>query len=112
MKYLIAILVLLPLAASANPPTACPEPDPVLQFVGKTSELVNGQASRLGWTQACQSEFPGSTMCSTRDLIERGNLPSLSLGEELWICPIGSTQHMSTQAGYQAPIRNVPFSLT
>lgn len=86
MKYLIAILVMLPMAAAAHSPASCPKLDPVLQFVGKTTAITSGHELFLGGKRLCQAEFPDSNICTTRDLAE-GDLPPLVDSESVWIKP-------------------------
>lgn len=87
------MLLVLALAASsgaayAHSPSACPavpDVDAALTFVGETSVLIGGQQGRLGWETACQAEFPGSQVCSSRDIIV-GGVPELTPAFR-WVVP-------------------------
>ena len=87
MKYLIAILVMLPLTAAAHPRNACPNPDPILQFVGKTTATVDGQGHLLGWLPLCRTEYPGSQVCTTRDFVESAQPRVMKVGDKWWVMP-------------------------
>jgi hypothetical protein len=88
MRYLIAILVLLPLTASAHSPASCPKTEsPILQFVGTTTATVDGQGHLLGWLPLCRAEYPGSRVCTTRDLVESVQLPAMEIGDAWWVMP-------------------------
>jgi hypothetical protein len=84
-------LLMLTSAASAHSPAACAQPtDPTKElrtFVGKSAATSSGHHGLLGWLDICRTEFPGSRVCSTRDLIENRNLPELADNEWIWIVP-------------------------
>ena len=83
-------LLLFTSAANAHSPSACERPEPSdapLTFVGKPSALIDGQGGFLLWLELCRAEFPGSRVCTTRDLIENGNLPALEDNEFIWVLP-------------------------
>ena len=84
MKYLIAILVMLPMVAAAHSPESCPKLDPPLQFVGKTISIHRGHDVFLGGKEICDASFPGSTVCTSRDLAE-GPKPDLVENEIAWV---------------------------
>lgn len=56
------------------------------QLVGFTSATFTGGQGVLGFTRACQQEFPGSRMCSSTEVMETTTVPS-GLSGEAWVRP-------------------------
>ena len=76
----------VPLAVEVtNPPTASPPER--FQLVGFTSAAMLGNTGVLGFTLACQAEFPDSRMCTTQEVVETVVVPSLS-GPDAWVRPV------------------------
>ncbi|UCE85214.1 MAG: hypothetical protein JSU66_12805 [Deltaproteobacteria bacterium] len=57
------------------------------QLVGFSATRVTGDAGVLGFTAACQSEFPDSRMCTSVEVMETVTLPQ-GLAGEAWVRPV------------------------
>jgi hypothetical protein len=60
---------------------------PRFQLIGFTSTLHLGDTGVLGFTLACQAEFPGSRMCTSQEVMETTSLPE-SLAGDAWVRPV------------------------
>ena len=86
--FLAALIVALASPAHAHSPSSCPSTTPpILQFVGTTTATVDGQGHLLGWLPLCRAEYPGSRVCTTRDLVESAQLPAMEVGDAWWVMP-------------------------
>lgn len=75
-------------AANAHSPSSCPSTTPpILQFVGATTATVYGQRHLLGWLPLCRAEYPGSQVCTTRDLVESAPISSMEPEDTWWVMP-------------------------
>lgn len=86
IKHLINVLFLSALCLSLG--LVCGHVTPSLRFqlVGFTSTLHLGDTGVLGFTLACQAEFPGSRMCTSAEVVETTNVPA-TLSGEAWVRP-------------------------
>jgi hypothetical protein len=90
MRLFLSVLLtalIVPLAAQAHSPSQCPtapSDPPALQFVGATLTETDGHRGVLSWSELCRTDWPGSRVCTTRDLIENG-APPLADEEMMWI---------------------------
>lgn len=57
------------------------------QLVGFTTTAQRGDAGVLAFTLACQAELPGSRMCSSVEVMETVELPTL-VGVPAWVRPV------------------------
>jgi hypothetical protein len=89
--FVTALIVAIASPALAHSPSACPTPAPEadapLDFVGTTTATVDGQGHLLGWLPLCRAEYPGSRVCTTRDLVESVQLPAMEVGDAWWVMP-------------------------
>jgi len=69
--------------------TKLPAPQPVAQFqlAGFTVATFTGDQGVLGFTRACQGEFPGSRMCTTVEVMGTVSPPVLPVGSAAWVQP-------------------------
>ena len=69
--------------------TNFPEPSSPARFqlVGFTTATFTGGEGVLGFTLACQAEFPGSRMCSSVEVMGTTVVPA-SLTGEAWVRPV------------------------
>ena len=94
-RTMIALFVLLPLTVAAGEPIAvteqCPASSPArFQLVGFTAATLAGGNGLLGFTQACQAEFPGSRFCTLPDIFNTTTIPDLGVGDDsAWVEPGG-----------------------
>jgi len=58
------------------------------QLVGFTTATFTGGQGVLGFTTACQAEFPGSRMCTSVEVMETTTLPSGLPAGEAWVRPV------------------------
>lgn len=56
------------------------------QLVGFTAQGFIGDTGGLGFTLACQAEFPGSRMCTSEEVLNTVSLPA-GLGGPAWVRP-------------------------
>ena len=56
------------------------------QLVGFTAATFTGGQGVLGFTRACQAEFPGSRMCESQEILATTQLPS-TLSGNAWVQP-------------------------
>ena len=101
MKYLIAILVLLPFTAAAHPPSKCIEP--TRQFVGFSTVEVEGNVGLISRNETCSNEFVGARHCTSQEYIESPNVPTglLSAG---WVWPSLSVATSSSLVDYSGMV--------
>jgi hypothetical protein len=58
------------------------------QLVGFTAAALSATSGVLGFTGACQAEFPESRMCTLQDILATVALPDLAIGTaSAWIDP-------------------------
>jgi hypothetical protein len=83
-----ALIVALASPAHAHSPSSCPSTTPpILQFVGATTATVAGHGHLLGWLPLCRAEYPGSQVCTTRDMVESAPILSMESGDTWWVMP-------------------------
>ncbi len=56
------------------------------QLVGFTTQTFLGGAGVLGFTLACQAEFPASRMCTSQEVLETVTVPTNLIGDA-WVRP-------------------------
>lgn len=85
-KHLINVLFLGALCVTVG--HTCGHVSPTLRFqlVGFTSTTYTGDTGVLGFTLACQAEFPGSRMCTTEEVMETTLVPA-NPSSEAWVRP-------------------------
>ena len=59
---------------------------PRVQLVGFTTAGFQGDEGVLGYTRACQQEFPESRMCTSVEVLETTDVPALS--GDAWVRPV------------------------
>lgn len=90
MKYLIAMLAMLPFTAAAHQPSACIQP--TWQFVGFSAVEVEGRVGLIARNVTCSNEFVGAKQCTSQEYIESPNVPTGLLSNGwVWPTPIMST---------------------
>lgn len=58
------------------------------QLVGLTAATLKGDAGVIGFTQACQQEFPGTRFCSSQEVVRTIAVPS-GLSGSAWVLTSG-----------------------
>jgi hypothetical protein len=75
---ILAALALLLLATAAN-----------AQYVGVTAQTFDGTQGIFTYNRACHDAHPGSRMCTSEEVMETINPPTLgSPGEVAWVRPV------------------------
>jgi hypothetical protein len=75
------------LAIARGEPLKCAPATPArFQLVGFTTATSTGDRGVLGFTSACQTEFPASRMCSSVEIMETSVLVS-GLAGDAWVRP-------------------------
>lgn len=59
-----------------------PSPSTRFTLVGFTAATFRGDGGVFGFTQACQTEFAGSRMCTLEEALRTVDLPDLSIGTD------------------------------
>ena len=75
-----------PQGPEGSPGDPAPAP-PRFELVGFTSDTFQGDQGVLGFTLACQAEFPGSRMCDTQEIFKTVNVPPGLVGDA-WVNPV------------------------
>ena len=91
-KLTVPILLLTVFAVAATwaarKPPSDSAADPRFQLVGFTAATLTGNSGVLGFTLACQDEFPNSRLCQLEDLWNTTQVPDLTIGtSQAWIDP-------------------------
>ncbi len=74
-------------------PVPAPVTEPVIvstgrfEFVGTTTQLMQGDRGVLNFTLACQSEFEGSRICRVEEVLSTVNVPRFTIETKAWIVP-------------------------
>lgn len=76
----------LPAVQDVNVVNTPPSGSARFQLVGFTAAQFNGAQGVLGFTLACQQEFPRSRMCSSLEILETTTVPSGLVGDA-WVRP-------------------------
>jgi hypothetical protein len=76
------VLASLFLASAATAQSTCTP----FQLVGFTAATFNGRTGTLGFTLACQQEFPLSRMCTSEEIVNTQTVPT-SLSGPAWVRP-------------------------
>ena len=86
-NHLICLLLSAGITAnvSAAPKPPPPSGVPETQFVGFTTDTFNGGQGVVTYTNACQQDYPGSWMCSSKEFLESKAYPSTT--GDGWIKP-------------------------
>lgn len=71
---------------SEGPQCEPPPAPPRFELVGFTNATFDGDEGYIGFTLACQGEFPGSRMCSITEIIQTVDFPS-GLTGRAWVRP-------------------------
>lgn len=80
-RLMLSFVLIVALAACAGPPNVDAE------LVGFSSErFTGGRTGVLGYTRACQADFPGSRMCTSEEVLRTVNVPSLPV-TKAWVLP-------------------------
>lgn len=87
----LGVLIVLPVALAGGDPR---EHHPAVsvevrtfQLVGFTSAALTGDSGLFGLTLACQAEFPGSRICTSREILETVEVPT-GLSGDAWVQPL------------------------
>jgi hypothetical protein len=118
MRLFFSVLLtalIVPLAAQAHSPSACPtvsppEFPPLLQFVGLTEATVQGRVGLPGFMRVCEAEYPDSHPCTSRDLIEGDWFPQ-SFASGMWVLPVWTDTEHSYSGRFDALGENCPVIL-
>ena len=95
MRVLVLFIALFA-ALPASAQQACSD----FELVGFTSATYEGRTGVLGFTQACQSEFVDSRMCTSVEVMQTVNLPS-GLTGAAWVRPV-FVPHQTPSSSYEA----------
>lgn len=104
MKYLIAILVLLPFTAAAHQPSACIQP--TWQFVGYSAVEVAGNVGLIARDRTCSDEFIGAKQCTSQEYIE-SSPADLNPLKAVWVWPSVVAALSSQLVDYSGLVRSV-----
>lgn len=58
------------------------------QIVGFSTTTVTGHAGLKAITEACSSDFPGSRICTSEEIVKSTNFPSITPYAEAWVLPV------------------------
>lgn len=57
------------------------------ELKGFTTTTVRGDSGVLVMTSRCAEAFPGSRMCTSREVLETRNVPTISSNNDAWVRP-------------------------
>lgn len=86
VRHLINVVFLAALCVTVGHTCGHVSPTLRVQLVGFTGTQHLGDTGVLGFTLACQAEFPGSRMCTSQEVMETTIVP-ISLTGEAWVRP-------------------------
>ena len=87
----LGVLIVLPAALAGGDHREQHRPVTVevrtFQLVGFTSAALAGDSGLFGLTLACQAEFAGSRICTSREILETVEVPT-GLSGDAWVQPL------------------------
>ncbi len=87
MRVLITSAAVLSLIAGVATTAGAQTCTKQFQLVGFTAGDLPSDTGVLGFTQACQAEFPASRMCSSVEVMQTVDMPVLPESTKAWVRP-------------------------